>query len=124
MDATTKPVAIIRWLPYWAVLQANLQQTLRSWIYRFWVLLFIPAAVGYIIYRMGLANEAGITTTCVENDRRIASLDHVSLGVARCCSHWRHESFGSAARWPIVFSVEALVAISIFWENGTADYLV
>lgn len=61
MDAAPpKPVAINRWLPYWAVLQADLQGTLQSWVYRFWVLLSLFAAVGYLLYRLGLANEAGI----------------------------------------------------------------
>jgi hypothetical protein len=55
-----KPVAINRWLPYWAVLQADLAHTLQSWVYRFWVLLSVLAAVGYLLYRLGLANEAGI----------------------------------------------------------------
>src|SRR3954469_21849531 len=58
--ANPKPVAINRWLPYWAVLQADLQQTLASWVYRFWVLLSVLAAVGYILYRLGLSHEAGI----------------------------------------------------------------
>jgi hypothetical protein len=60
MDATTKPVAINRWLPYWAVLQADMHQTLRSWVYRVWVLTSLLAAVGYLLYRFGLAHEAGI----------------------------------------------------------------
>src|SRR6202035_307130 len=38
MDATapTKPVRINRFLPYWAVLQADMRQTLHSWVYRAW----------------------------------------------------------------------------------------
>ena len=40
MEATVekKPVAINRWLPYWAVFQYDVGQTLRSWVYRVWVL--------------------------------------------------------------------------------------
>ena len=62
MDAVTptKPVPINRWLPYWAVFQADLHQTLRSWVYRVWVLVSCAAAVGYLLYRFGLAHEAGI----------------------------------------------------------------
>jgi ABC-2 type transport system permease protein len=62
MDATEtgKPVAINRWLPYWAVVQADIHQTLRSWVYRVWVLMTVLAAVGYLLYRVGLAHEAGI----------------------------------------------------------------
>ncbi|MGL4553939.1 MAG: ABC transporter permease [Gemmataceae bacterium] len=59
-DAAARTVPINRWLPYWAVLQADLAQTLQSWIYRFWVFLSLMAAVGYLLYRLGLANEAGI----------------------------------------------------------------
>jgi hypothetical protein len=49
-----------RWLPYWAVFQADVHQTMRSWVYRVWVLVSVLAAVGYILYRCGLAHEAGI----------------------------------------------------------------
>ena len=49
-----------RWLPYWAVFQADMHQTLRSWVYRVWVLVSVLAAVGYLLYRCGLADEAGI----------------------------------------------------------------
>ena len=49
-----------RWLPYWAVFQADMHQTLRSWVYRVWVLVSVLAAVGYLVYRCGLAHEAGI----------------------------------------------------------------
>lgn len=62
MDAVAekKPVAINRWLPYWAVFQSDVRQTLRSWVYRFWVLLTVLAAVGYLLYSFGIYHEAGI----------------------------------------------------------------
>jgi hypothetical protein len=63
MDAVTthaKPAKINRWLPYWAVLQADIGLTLRSWVYRFWVLVSIMAAVGYLLYRFGIDRGAGI----------------------------------------------------------------
>lgn len=61
MDATApKPVSFNRWLPYWAVLQADAQQTIRSWVYRVWVVLSLGAAAGYLLYRFGLSHEAGI----------------------------------------------------------------
>ncbi|MFN4258500.1 MAG: ABC transporter permease [Gemmataceae bacterium] len=62
MDAPITPPApkIIRWLPYWAVLQEDIRQTLSSWIYRCWVLLSLLAAVGYLLYRVGVYREAGI----------------------------------------------------------------
>ena len=43
-----RPVRINRLLPYWAVLQADLRQTLHSWVYRVWVLLCLCAAIGYL----------------------------------------------------------------------------
>jgi ABC-type transport system involved in multi-copper enzyme maturation permease subunit len=63
MDAVTAPsvktARINRFLPYWAVFQADMRQTLRSWIYRLWVLLSFGAAVGYLLYRFG-AKQTGI----------------------------------------------------------------
>jgi ABC-type transport system involved in multi-copper enzyme maturation permease subunit len=60
--AAVKPVKlrINRLLPYWAVLQADMKQTLHSWVYRAWVLLCLLAAVGYLVYRFGAYREAGM----------------------------------------------------------------
>jgi hypothetical protein len=62
MDTPTpaKPPKINRFLPYWAVLQADVGLTLRSWVYRFWVLVSVLAAVGYLLYRFGIDRGAGI----------------------------------------------------------------
>jgi ABC-type transport system involved in multi-copper enzyme maturation permease subunit len=62
MDAATekKPIRYNRWLPYWAVFQADVQQTLRSWVYRVWVTVTVLALAGYLLYRLGLHREAGI----------------------------------------------------------------
>jgi putative exporter of polyketide antibiotics len=62
MDAVAekKPDSFNRWLPYWAVLQADARQTVHSWVYRVWVLASVLAAAGYLLYRAGLAHEAGI----------------------------------------------------------------
>jgi ABC-2 type transport system permease protein len=59
-QAPAKPLKINRFLPYWAVFQADVRQTLRSWVYRAWVLLCLLAAVGYLIYRFGAYREAGM----------------------------------------------------------------
>jgi hypothetical protein len=56
----TKTVKINRWLPYWAVFQSDVRQTLRSWIYRTWILVSVLSAVGYLLYRVGIDREAGI----------------------------------------------------------------
>ncbi len=62
MDAVAekKTITFNRWLPYWAVFQADVRQTLRSWVYRFWVLLSVLATVGYLLYRFGSYHEVGI----------------------------------------------------------------
>src|SRR6476619_8349854 len=62
MDAPTASAQprYIRLLPYWAVLQTDLRQTLRGWVWRTWVLASLLAAVGYLLYRLGVYREAGI----------------------------------------------------------------
>lgn len=65
MDApTTLPMLrFVRWLPYWAVLQTDLRQTLRGWVWRTWVMTTLLAAIGYLLYRLGVYREAGIVQT-------------------------------------------------------------
>jgi ABC-type transport system involved in multi-copper enzyme maturation permease subunit len=58
--AAPAPVKIKRWLPYWAVFQADVRQTLQSWVYRTWVLVSVLVTVGYSLYRYGAEHEAGI----------------------------------------------------------------
>lgn len=62
MDAPSqKPkVAYNRWLPYWAVFQADCGATLSSWVYRAWVVVCVLALSGYLVYRLGPYHEAGI----------------------------------------------------------------
>jgi hypothetical protein len=48
------------WLPYWAVFQEDMRQTLHSWVYRAWVLVCLGSAFGYLLYRGALYHEAGI----------------------------------------------------------------
>src|SRR6186997_3304195 len=61
MDATAPtPTRYLTWLPYWAVLQTDLRQTVRSWVYRIWVLAAVLSAGGYLMYRVGTYREAGI----------------------------------------------------------------
>src|SRR2546421_11140430 len=87
MEATTanKHVPILRWLPYWAVLQADVHQTLRSWVYRFWVLATVLTTVGYLLYRYGVYREAGIiqpASNVVSDLLRWTVLGSVTLIVA------------------------------------------
>ncbi|WP_020468757.1 ABC transporter permease [Zavarzinella formosa] len=61
MDAAVvAPIRYSRWLPYWAVLRTDIRQTLRSWVYRLWVVVTILAAGGFLLYRFGVHREAGI----------------------------------------------------------------
>lgn len=60
MDATAPAIRFNRLLPYWAVLQTDVRQTLRSWVFRLWVILSLVAAAGYGLYKVGIHREAGI----------------------------------------------------------------
>ena len=87
--AAKKPVTIHRWLPYWAVFQADVHQTLRSWVYRFWVLATILTTVGYLLYRYGVYREAGIVqpaSNVVSELLRWTLLGSVTLIVALTAS--------------------------------------
>jgi ABC-type transport system involved in multi-copper enzyme maturation permease subunit len=53
-------------LPYYAVLQAEMKATLRSWIYRLWVLMSIGAVIGYLMYRFGAKQVAGFAQPAPE----------------------------------------------------------
>lgn len=59
--ATTLPsVRLNRFLPYWAVFQADFKQTFNSWLYRVWVLLSVGVAVGCLLYRFGARQVSGM----------------------------------------------------------------
>lgn len=71
-----------RLLPYWAVLQTDLRQTLRSWVYRLWVLMTILGAGGSILYKVGIHREAGIVQAASERSGDLLrGLLAVSLGL-------------------------------------------
>lgn len=92
-----KTAKINRLLPYWAVFQSDLRQTLRSWIYRVWVLASVMAAVGYLLYRVGVYHEAGI-------------VQPASILIS------------DLLRWSVVGSVALIIALtggSISSERGT-----
>jgi ABC-2 type transport system permease protein len=59
-------VRINRFLPYWAVFQADFRQTLQSWIYRAWLLLSFGASIGYLLYRFGAKQVSGIVQPAPE----------------------------------------------------------
>jgi hypothetical protein len=84
MDApvAAKKVRINRWLPYWAVFQSDVHQTLHSWAYRTWVLVSLLAAVGYLLYHVGIYQKAGIiqpASTLVSELLRWTVLGSVTL---------------------------------------------
>jgi ABC-type transport system involved in multi-copper enzyme maturation permease subunit len=84
MDTSTptKAVRINRLLPYWAVFQADVRQTLRSWVYRTWVGVSVLAAVGYLLYHVGIYQKAGIiqpASTLVSELLRWTVLGSVTL---------------------------------------------
>ena len=62
MDAQPAVVTVKfnKFLPYWAVLQTDLRQTFHSWVYRLWVFMAVLAAVGLLLYRVGVHKEAGM----------------------------------------------------------------
>ncbi len=62
----TVTVRFNRFLPYWAVLQTDLRQTVRSWVYRLWVLMTVLAAGGFLLYRAGVHKEAGIIQSAAD----------------------------------------------------------
>jgi ABC-2 type transport system permease protein len=71
MDATAPVVAaprlrINRFLPYWAVLQADLKATFNSWLYRVWVVLSVGVAAGYLLYRFGAKEVSGMIQSAPE----------------------------------------------------------
>lgn len=55
-----KAPKINRWLPYLAVLQSDVRQTQRSWVYRIWVIASVLAAVGYLLFHVGVYQKAQI----------------------------------------------------------------
>lgn len=62
MDAPVadKTPKINRWLPYLAVLQSDVRQTQRSWVYRIWVLASIVSGVSYLLFHIGVHQKAGV----------------------------------------------------------------
>src|SRR5260370_17896645 len=63
MEATVadkKPITFNRWLPYYAVFQADVHATLRSWVYRIWVLASVLASAGFLLDNLGPSHTAGL----------------------------------------------------------------
>src|SRR5947208_898861 len=87
--AVTAPFKYRRWLPYWAVLRTDVRQTLRSWVYRLWVVVTLLAAGGFLVYRFGVHREAGIAQPAAMHTSdllRAVSLGSLALIVILCVS--------------------------------------
>jgi len=75
------PIRFNRFLPYWAVLQTDLRQTLRSWVYRLWVLMMLFAAGGYVLYKFGAAKAGDFQPANVQTDDLLRALAVGSLSL-------------------------------------------
>jgi ABC-2 type transport system permease protein len=62
MDAPAAPkIRFNPLLPYWAVLQTDLRQTLHSGVYRLWVVMAVVAVGGSVVYKLGAHQLTGMT---------------------------------------------------------------
>jgi ABC-2 type transport system permease protein len=85
----TAPFKYRRWLPYWAVLRTDVRQTLRSWVYRLWVVVTVLAAAGFLVYRVGVHRETGLEQPAAVHTSdllRAVSLGSLALIVVLCVS--------------------------------------
>lgn len=73
MDTIPMSVRYYRFLPYFAVLQTDLKQTTKNWVWRTWVLTSLAAAVLYLTHRFAIYREVKIVETV---DKVIANLLH------------------------------------------------
>ncbi len=60
ITVSTKAFRINHMLPYWAVFQMDMRQTLRSWVFRVWVFASALLSVGYLLHRTAIHHQAGI----------------------------------------------------------------
>jgi ABC-2 type transport system permease protein len=133
-----KSAKVNRWLPYWAVFQADVRATLRSWVYRVWVLASMLCAIAYLIYKVGIYREAGIvqhasgliadllrwcafgsvtliialTAGCISSERGTMADSVLSRGISRYqyfCGKW-HARLVTVLGTFLIMGVAALVA--------------
>lgn len=50
-----------RWLPLWSILEMDLKQTVKGWLYRLGLLAVLIVSVGVLLNRASIHREAGIT---------------------------------------------------------------
>ncbi|MFO0811781.1 MAG: ABC transporter permease subunit [Gemmatales bacterium] len=49
-----------RWLPLWSILEMDLKQTVKSWLYRIAILVVVVVSVGVLLNRAAIHREAGV----------------------------------------------------------------
>jgi ABC-2 type transport system permease protein len=49
-----------RWLPLWSILEMDLKQTVKSWLYRIALLVVVVVSVGVLLNRAAIHREAGV----------------------------------------------------------------
>ncbi|CAN5234722.1 hypothetical protein BH11PLA2_BH11PLA2_26070 [soil metagenome] len=82
MDAAlAQPIHFNRLLPYWAVLQTDLRATLRSWVYRLWLLMMLVAVGGYVLFKLGMAKAGEFQPASVQTDDLLRALAIGSLSL-------------------------------------------
>lgn len=58
--SSTPELQYRKWLPYWAVFQADMHQTIHTWAYRSWLVISLMVLAGFFTYKVGAYKEAGI----------------------------------------------------------------
>jgi hypothetical protein len=103
----------VRWLPYWAVFQTDLRQTLRSWVWRTWVLTVVlccgvtvgalccSTVLGVSVLWLGLC-AAGFVLSFLPGryptpDRVLAMLPQILRGEYDWQALWRMTEVGLGA---------------------------
>lgn len=90
MESNTTPMSVryYRFLPYLAVLQTDLKQTPKNWVWRTWVAASILAAALYLTHRFSIYREVKIVETVdkvIANLLRWTALGTLTLVVAFTC---------------------------------------
>ena len=113
MDTPAPPTAprYIRLLPYWAVLQTDLRQTLRGWVWRTWVLATLAAAGGYLLYLRQEGRGIGLYAKLDAYALQDAGLDTYQANLA--LGHREDErSYAVAAQMLLALGVPRVALLS------------
>ena len=110
------PTKINRLLPYWAVLQTDLRQTFRGWTYRLWLLVTILAAAGFLLYRVGVHNEAGLVRSAAAQSGdldRLVFLGSLALVFIEIWCAFSLVKGRNWARW--IYLLTQIIAAGYLW---------